>query len=94
MHHLHRHKLGDIRGSYTEFALFKFDYYEEFWETLDDICRENFSSVLEYKGKHYYCDISVFNESVKVWCDETQQDFDAYISNDEELKEKIDYENL
>lgn len=24
------HRLGDIRGNYTEFALFKFDYFESF----------------------------------------------------------------
>ena len=35
------HRLGDIRGNYTEFALFKFDYFESF-----DICFEALSSFL------------------------------------------------
>lgn len=86
------HRLGDIRANYTEFALFKFDYYESFWETTDDICRENFSSVLKHNGKHYYCDISVFDESVRIWCEETQEDFNVYIGNDEELIEEIEKE--
>lgn len=86
------HRLGDIRGNYTEFALFKFDYFESFFEVVDDICRENFSSVLEHNGKHYYCDISAFDESVRVWCEETQEDFNVYIGNDEELIEEIEKE--
>lgn len=86
------HRLGDIRGNYTEFALFKFDYYESFWETIDEICIENFGGYLEYKGKHYYYDILVFDESIRVWCEETQQEYSMYVSNDEEFKERIDYE--
>ena len=86
------HRLGDIRANYTEFALFKFDYYESFWETIDDICIENFGGCLEYNGKHYYYDILAFDECIRVWCEETQQEYRMYVSNDEEFKERIDYE--
>lgn len=86
------HRVGDIRANYTEFALFKFDYYESFWETIDDICIENFGGCLEYHDRHYYYDIRCFDENIRVWCKETQKEYDMYINNDDEFRERIDYE--
>lgn len=86
------HRLGDIRANYTEYALFKFDSFEDFFETIDEICIENFSSCFKYNGKHYYYDIFIFDESLRVWCEETQKSYDMFISNDNEFKERIDYE--
>lgn len=84
------HRFGDVRGNYTEFALFKFEYFEEFIETIDTICSEKMGGCFEYKGKHYYYDFSIFSEWLRVWCEETQEDFDIYAYNDESFKEEID----
>lgn len=84
------HRFGDVRVNYTEFALFKFGSFEEFVEVIDDICGEKMGGCFEYKGKHYYYDFSIFSEWLRVWCEETQEDFDIYAYNDESFKEEID----
>lgn len=83
------HRLGDIRWNYTEFALFKFDCYEEFVEVIDDICSEKMGGCFEYNGKHYYYDFSIFSEWLRVWCVETQEDYDFYAYDDESFIEEI-----
>lgn len=83
------HRLGDIRANYTEYALFRFDSIEEFFEVIDDICMENFGGCVEYNGKHYYYDISIFDEFLRVWCEETQEQYDFYAYNDESFIEEI-----
>ena len=83
------HRFGDIRANYTDYALLKFDYYESFFEILDDICMENFGGCVEYNGKHYYYDISIFDEFLRVWCEETQEQYDFYAYDDESFIEEI-----
>lgn len=83
------HRFGDIRANYTEYALFRFDSIEEFFEVIDDICMENFGGCVEYNGKHYYYDISIFDEFLRVWCEETQEQYDFYAYNDESFIEEI-----
>ena len=84
------HRLGDIRANYTDYCLLKFDSFEHFFETLDEICIEKFGGYIEHNGKHYYYDMSIFSEMLRVWCEETQEEYEIYISNDDEFKEKID----
>ena len=83
------HRFGDIRGNYTEFALFKFDSFENFYETIEDISITNFSGCFEYQAKHYYYDISIFSESLRVWCEEEQRDYEFYVCDDESFIEEI-----
>lgn len=83
------HRLGDIRCNYTEFALFKFESFEEFVEVIDDICSEKMGGKFEYNGKHYLYDISIFCEWLRVWCVETQEDYEFYAYNDESFIEEI-----
>lgn len=83
------HRFGDIRGNYTEFALFKFSSFEEFVEVIDDICSEKIGGEFEYNGKHYIYDISIFCEWLRVWCVETQEDFEFYAYDDESFIEEI-----
>lgn len=83
------HRFGDVRANYTDYALFKFDSFEEFFEVIDEICIENFGGCFEYNGKHYYYDISIFSEMLRVWCEEEQKDYDFYAYNDESFIEEI-----
>lgn len=83
------HRFGDVRGNYTDRALFKFDYYEEFFEVIDNICMENFGGCVKYNDKHYFYDISIFDEFLRVWCKETQDNYDFYAYNDESFIEEI-----
>ena len=83
------HRFGDIRGNYTEFALFKFGSFEEFFEIVDDICVEEFGNTFEYNGKHYNYDISIFCEWLRVWCVETQEDYEFFAYDDESFIEEI-----
>jgi len=83
------HRVGDIRCNYTEFALFKFGSFEEFVEVIDDICSEKMSGDFEYNGKHYIYDISIFCEWLRVWCVETQEDYEFYAYDDESFIEEI-----
>ena len=50
---------------------------------------ENFGGCVEYNGKHYYYDISIFDEFLRVWCEETQEQYDFYAYNDESFIEEI-----
>lgn len=84
------HRFGDVRGNYTEFALFRFDYYESFWEIIDDICTENCGGCIEYNNKHYYYDMSPFNENLRVWCQETGQEFESFACDDKGFIEDIE----
>lgn len=83
------HRFGDVRTNYTDYALFKFDYFESFFETIDEICMENFGGIVEYNGKHYCYDISIFDEYLRVWCEEDKQDYEFYAYNDESFIEEI-----
>lgn len=86
------HRGGDIRINYTDFVLFKFDYIEQWFEVIEDISREKCGGVYEINNKHYYYDMSMFDEYLKVYCNETQEEFDIYAYNDEsfvaEIKER------
>lgn len=83
------HRGGDIRGNYTDFVLFKFDYVEQWFEVIEDISREKCSGVREVDNKHYYYDISIFSEYLEVYCEETQEDFGIYAYDDESFDEAI-----
>ena len=50
---------------------------------------ENFGGCVEYNGKHYYYDINIFSEYLRVWCEETQEQYDFYAYNDESFIEEI-----
>lgn len=82
------HRFGDIRGNYTDFALLKFDNFESFIERVDE---ESYSSggCFEYNGKHYFYDLSIFCEWLRVWCEENQEDYEFYAYNDESFIEEI-----
>lgn len=83
------HRIGDIRYNYTQFALFKFDSFENFYETLDDICMENFGGCYTYNDKHYTYDITIFSEMMSVWCEETQDEYEIYAYDDESFEKEI-----
>ena len=83
------HRQGDIRGNYTDFCLLKFNNYEEYCETLDQICIENFSGCVEYDNKHYFYDILLYSEYLRVWCEEDQRDYEIYAYNNESFINEI-----
>lgn len=83
------HRGGDIRVNYTDFVLFKFDYIEQWFEVVEDISREQFGGIYEINGKHYYYDMSIFDEYLKIYCDETQEEFNIYAYNDESFVAEI-----
>ena len=83
------HRQGDIRGNYTDFCLLKFNNYEEYCETLDQICIENFNGCVEYDNKHYFYDILLYSEYLRVWCEEDQRDYEIYAYDDESFINEI-----
>lgn len=83
------HRQGDVRVNYTDFCLLKFDNYEEYWETLDEISMENFSDCVEYNNKHYYYDILLNSEYLRVWCEEDKEDYEVYAYSDESFIDEI-----
>ena len=83
------HRQGDIRGNYTDFCLLKFNNLEEYCETLDQICIENFNGCVEYDNKHYFYDILLYSEYLRVWCEEDQRDYEIYAYDDESFINEI-----
>lgn len=83
------HRFGDIRGSYTEFALFQFDSVENFYEVIDEITYNYCSGSREVNGNTYFYDISIFSEYLRIWCNETELDTEIIACNDEEFDEEI-----
>lgn len=83
------HRGGDIRCNYTDFVLFKFDSAEEWFTTIEDITREQCGGCREVNGKHYYYDMSIFEECLEVYCEETQEQFDIYAYDDDSFDSAI-----
>ena len=83
------HRGGDIRGNYTNFVLFKFDSVEEWFTTIEDITREQCGGCREINGKHYYYDMSIFDECLEIYCVETQEQFNIYAYDDESFDKEI-----
>ena len=83
------HRGGDIRCNYTDFVLFKFDSVEEWFTTIEDITREHCGGCREINGKHYYYDMSIFDECLEIYCVETQKQFNIYAYDDESFDKEI-----
>ena len=86
------HRFGDIRGNYTDYCILKFDNWYAWYEIVSDICRNISFNILEYKGKHYECYTDIYTEYINVWCRETEQEYEICVCSEDDLKEKIDYE--
>lgn len=83
------HRGGDVRSNYTNFVLFKFDSIEEWHTVIDDIAREEFGGCREINGKHYHYYMSIFDECLEVYCEETQEQFSIYAYDDESFDKEI-----
>lgn len=84
------HIAGDVRGNYTTEFLLEFDSKDDCFETIFDVCSENCGREVELDGKTYVVSPHFFNETVDIWCNETQESYDdVYCSCKDELKELI-----
>lgn len=83
------YRSGDIRGNYTDFVLFKFDYPEQWFEVVDEITMYECGGSREINGKEYIYDLSIFSEYVRVWCRDTREQFEIYAYNDKSFDEEI-----
>lgn len=61
------HRFGDVRGNYTDWAICKFDYFEDIFE-LDSVMQ------CKYFGEHYVADINIFSEMYNVYNTDTCED--------------------
>lgn len=61
------HTGGDVRANYTDFFLLQFDYDTEFYEIIDDFCRNSCYFEFEYMNKEFYVNPQVFNEHLEIW---------------------------
>lgn len=54
------HRFGDVRGNYTDWAVCKFEYFQEIFE-LDSVIQ------CKHFGEHYVVDINIFSETYNVY---------------------------
>lgn len=83
------HRTGDVRYNYTDMALLKFEFIEQWFEIADDIAREQCSGYEEVDGKHYYYDLSIFQETIHVYCEEDNKECDIIAIDEEDFKSEI-----
>ena len=78
------HRFGDVRGNYTDWAICKFDYFEDIFE-LDSVMQ---SKSLDDRNKtqRYIADINIFDEGYYVY-DNDGEDIGRYY--DIELKDLL-----
>lgn len=83
------HRIGDIRVNYTDYFLLKFESLYDFLEVIEEICSDNFGGIIEYNGKHYIYDLSIFSEDLRVWCNENEEEYRFYAYDKESFIEEI-----
>lgn len=57
---------GDVRGNYTDSFLLEFDFDTQFYEVIDDFCRDECGFILYYDNKEFYVTPYVFSEDLDV----------------------------
>lgn len=84
------HISGDIRGNYTECFVLKFEHYTDFYEVVEDMCNYKMGFTLEIDGNEFNCDVSPFQECLRVWCPTLDTEiYGIYGINDEEVTRQI-----
>lgn len=81
------HRYGDVRGNYTDHLWYFFNSMDEFYECIY-LTKTN---LVELQGKHYYCDINVFEDYITVSRMEDNEQFTVYdyIETDKEMLQAI-----
>lgn len=75
------HRFGDVRANYTDWAICKFDSFEEMF------CLE---SAMQYKNinDRYMLDVNIFTEGYNVWDSESEEDLGMFYEI--EVKDLLD----
>lgn len=75
------HRFGDVRANYTDWAICKFDSFEEMF------CLE---SAMQYKNinDRYMLDVNIFTEGYNVWDSESEEDLGIFYEI--EVKDLLD----
>lgn len=77
------HRFGDVRGNYTDWAVCKFEYFQEIFE-LDSVIQ------CKYFDEHYVADINIFSETYNVYDTDKCEDVgDFYEMEVSDLLESI-----
>lgn len=81
------HRFGDIRGNYTEKTILHFDNEYEFIELLMDSSIKCFTLTID--GLEYACDIDCTRDWINVWCVDTDNQYELYACDEDDLIEEI-----
>lgn len=83
------HRTGDVRGNYTDYALYKFDSFDEFVEVVETAEYENCGGELVVDGKEWVINPRIFAEHIECYCNETGETEYLYTTDDEETIEEL-----
>lgn len=83
------HRSGDVRCNYTDFVLFGFEYPEQWFDVVCEICTQEFGNSRVVDDKTYFYDMDIFSESLRVYCEDNGENYDIYAYDDESFDEEI-----
>ncbi len=86
---VHFNRFGDIRGNYTEYALYCFNYFEEFVEAVENAEYEYGGGELIVDGTEWTVTPRIFMEHVEFYNNESGNTEYLYVSSDEEAIEEL-----
>ena len=83
------HRSGDVRGNYTDYALYRFDSFSEFVEVVETAEYENCGGELVVDGQTWVITPRIFEEHIECYCVETCDVEYLYTNDDEETIEEL-----